>query len=302
MCTAIIKPANVLVPSELAFRNCFIANSDGAGYAYGINKKFVIRKGFMTIEAFLKSLKETISKYGEEWAKATPMMFHFRIGTHGSNDDPKHTHPFPLTKSAEMMEQLVVKCDTIIMHNGILNRWGSSAYSGKGLSDTMDFIQNFVSPVQTLMGETKIFDSKIAQDLISKEVAGSRFVIMESGGRFVYWGDWVKEQGCMYSNRGFETTARVTYVYKSSKSSYKYNSEYWDNYLDGDCTEEKKHTPLLDFNWVDMKFIRSAIDGSNIFLNTKTKKFYTRVAPFWDWKELEPKTLPESVKTEFLVT
>jgi len=227
MCIAIIKPAGIAMPSKAILDHCFATNPDGAGYAYSDGDHFVLKKGLMTIDAFHAS----IGALSDEFLKERSVALHFRIGTHGSKNSPEHTHPFPISTKHEDLVALEGTPKRIAMHNGILSKWGKSTYysntsyyAGKtwdkalqkyvddpkyvkpeddGESDTQQFIREFVGVLDAELGHKSMWKKDGLQNLISREVSGSRFVIMEADGRYIYWGDWKKHEGCLYSNSGY---------------------------------------------------------------------------------------------------
>ena len=237
MCIAIIKSIGIKRPSWDTLETCFTSNPDGAGYAYSPNGKyFIIVKGLQTYEAFKASIEALESAKGEDFFTKVPAFFHFRIGTHGSKDSPEHTHPFPLTNNVQSMEKLLCRTTRIVMHNGILSGYGSSKYgavqAANNLSDTMDFIANFMHPLQKMLGEKTFYESKEAQLLVSKQIDSSRVVVMEPDGRSIRWGDWKEHEGCWYSNGGFEKKAPISYTSGRSYNIGSYNSYLNDSDLD----------------------------------------------------------------------
>ena len=249
MCIAIIKPKGQPLPSWETFETCFNGNPDGAGFAYSTGKVFVIRKGLQTFEAFKAAVLVRIAAKGKDWALSTPMAFHFRIGTHGSQDDPKHTHPFPVSDSLKSLESLHIQSKQIAMHNGILSSWGTSHYAKKdpakaSYSDTMDFIANFATPLsKAIAPHTSLTTNKHTWKLIDEEVSGSRFVVMDPDGTYALWGQWVSHKGCRYSNSGYHYVppARSTFTAATLKSYTDY-SGYSDWEDVDDCGWERNRS------------------------------------------------------------
>lgn len=239
MCVAIIKPMGRDLPTDDILERCFQKNLDGAGIAYQNKNKtgFNIVKGLMTYQSFKDKLTEIVgSMGGEDKAKERLILLHFRIGTHGSKSDPKHTHPFPLSGKTDKLEALETSSAQVCMHNGILSGWGTSTYGvankdAPKLSDTMDFIKNFVYPLEhgILAKEDTIWKNKLAQRFITREVSGSRFVIANGKGGFIYWGQWHDHQGCMYSNKDYEPYVPTVYSYSYDRSRSYYNA-YTDSF------------------------------------------------------------------------
>ena len=229
MCVAIVKPCNIAPPKDEYLKASFENNPDGAGFSYSTGKKFITHKGLATYEDFNKKYKEVVKKLGDDGIKKCIMAFHFRIGTHGSKDDKRHTHPFPVSSKKEELEALDYSCRRIAMHNGIFSEFGQSKSCIKSedgsapMSDTMDFIASIVAPIQRILGDKTIFESKDAQSLIGREIGSSRFTIMEPDGRFLYWGTWVEEDKIFYSNSTYKPRTSVVY-----SKGWK-NDKYWDD-------------------------------------------------------------------------
>jgi predicted glutamine amidotransferase len=229
MCIAIIKPAGIDFPTKEVYQNCFESNPDGAGYAFTNGKSFILRKGFMSLGAFLQALESDLKRFPLAKRIELPFLFHFRIGTHGSKADPKHTHPFPVSNNMKALEGLSLSCSRVAMHNGILSGWGDSTYSkvSNPQSDTMHFISDFVYPLAKAIEPKTFKTSKEAYYLVNQEVAGSRFVVMELDGSFAKWGDWVKDSGLFYSNTNYLYSYADIYDLKEwSYTPKTYSSSY----------------------------------------------------------------------------
>lgn len=193
MCIAIVKPSGKDMPTEAIFRRCFSKNRDGAGFAImrgtGPVEWF---KGFMDIKEFLDAVMQVPD------TKSATMMFHFRIGTHGSDDNAKGlTHPFPITPSPEACLKLSGKCSLASIHNGVIYKYGDMT---SGVSDTVNFINKWVA--------TKIsfesFDQAPFAKSLETEMGYSKFAIMGGGRYKLYGSGWVEDGGIHYSNTGFK--------------------------------------------------------------------------------------------------
>ena len=206
MCVAIAKNIGVELPSIELMKNCFLANPEGAGYAYCDHGSVVIRKGFMTWADFAKEY-ESLDK---DYLKQKAMLMHFRIGTHGLTHDPKQTHPFPMTDDYGLMQQLNVKTKAAVLHNGILYGYGKTTY-GVGAnhdddySDTMEFIKEVLLPLEDV---GKWSENKAVRKLFGKAASAlyaNKFAILRSDGSIQIEGEFVEHEGVFYSNRSFET-------------------------------------------------------------------------------------------------
>ena len=131
MCIIVVKKAGIAAPSDEMFENMWNHNPDGAGFMYTANGGVCIEKGFMEYKDFYKAYKRVEGKID---TVQTPMIFHFRITTHGGTS-PENTHPFPVTDNLSMLRKLMCKTSLGVAHNGIL-----SVQPRSGVSDTMEYI------------------------------------------------------------------------------------------------------------------------------------------------------------------
>ena len=158
-------------------------NPDGAGIAIRHPKFIQIIKGLASPEEVFEILKGVTSEY----------FLHFRIGTHGSKADPRHTHPFPISDSVADMESLSIFCDSAMMHNGIMYKYGDE----DAISDTMKFTRDFLTVLK--------LDHPKAPDMISKEIDGFNKVaiMMVNHPTYLCGKGWTKHEGRWYSNDGY---------------------------------------------------------------------------------------------------
>ena len=89
--------------SDETIEQMFVRNSDGAGYMYVDHGRVRIRKGFMK----LVDLKQSLASLGD--VTDIPMVFHFRITTHGGTQ--ANCHPFPVTSVVSFLQAEKVICD-----------------------------------------------------------------------------------------------------------------------------------------------------------------------------------------------
>jgi hypothetical protein len=224
MCIAIAKPSNVALPNLDLLKNCFLANPEGAGYAFCSHGSVIIRKGFMTWKDFVKEYED----FNLEQMKQCAMLFHFRIGTHGLKYNPKHTHPFALTDDYTTMEQLYVKTKAAVIHNGMLTDYGTSTYGKKDpelreVSDTMEFIKEVLSPLEQL---SDWYKNKIIEKLFVSALGSyNKVAILRSDNTIQMEGAFVEDKGVFYSNRGFES--RVYGSYGGCYDSEYDKDDYW---------------------------------------------------------------------------
>jgi predicted glutamine amidotransferase len=150
MCIIAVVPAGKTI-SEEELNNCWDSNGDGGGFAYAQNGVVKIRKGFMTKEEFMRSLKSLMAKHGA----STPFVIHFRIRTHGLTDKER-THPFRLPDGSALA------------HNGVLR--GADMYDATK-SDTQLFIEKY----GTLLTKEILEREKL---VIGKAIGYNKFAII----------------------------------------------------------------------------------------------------------------------------
>ena len=214
MCVIAVAPANVAVPSDDLMKKMFDYNSDGAGFAYTLNKKVYVEKGFMTYKEFYNAIAGLDKKLKNDNLTTTdiPIMFHFRIGTHGPNSRGL-THPFPFTEKTKYFEALDYKTNVVLAHNGII----STVKPVGGLSDTVQYIKDIVLPLYN--HDRYFYDSIHLQDLLANTNDSSRFAILDDRGLFTFIGSWSdddKAPGVKFSNLNHN----ISYNYSSYSANY----------------------------------------------------------------------------------
>lgn len=217
MCIIAIKPAGQeLFPVE-TIKTMYTNNKDGAGYCYTLNGKVKIRKGFMTVNSLLASLR-TVPNPTE-----TPMILHFRIGTHGKNI-ASNTHPFPVSDSVEALQATKVKTSLAMVHNGVI---GVSPRAD--ISDTMEYILTVVKPLQQLNPDFYKTEQGIS---ILATTCKSKLAFLDGQGVITTVGDFKEVDGYLYSNASYEPKKYYsTYNTSLSKSGgYTYPPTSFDKY------------------------------------------------------------------------
>jgi hypothetical protein len=253
MCIAIIKPAGQKSPSMQALKNCFESNRDGAGFCFARKGLIHIHKGYMTWDAFAESFARI---YDEKSLDECTVFIHFRISTAGGISKG-NCHPFPMVREIVDMQNeytVVRKGGHAAMHNGMLK-----IDSSKNASDTMHFLKN-------LHGLDYWGDSRI-QKLIQMSSLGSKLAFLSTSGRFQYYGEWIKIDGVLYSNRSFERTSSYFHFDKDSYyTKYTAPSKALKEVMDEDAAayendvldaEEDKEGGLLDESVYEEQYRKS---------------------------------------------
>lgn len=220
-----MKPAGVPVPSLATLQACADSNGDGAGISYPcVENKVQIIKGMSSAEEVHEAL------HAQDFTQV-PVMIHFRIGTHGLRTDAKHTHPFPIGATTEVMEKLVHQCDHAVMHNGIMNAFGYD----KAISDTMAFARDFLGHVINHM------DNPGVRAAVDGVLSWDKLAIMMANGKVYRFGKWIESDGIFYSNESFRTFGGADPRKWGSCSTW---SKGWGNRLD---TPEDDTQSFVDY-------------------------------------------------------
>lgn len=209
MCIIIFKKGGVDMPSNKVLANCFSNNSDGAGFAIVRDGHVHIRKGFMTLHSLMTALEEEHVNFH------TTIGIHFRIRTSG-NTDAHMCHPFPVSQHRNDLRDLDIYAPTALLHNGIIG-------AGEGeLSDTAVFVRDILA--HDFVQHHLLNGCEKALSYIEDMTSTSRLCILNNDGRYFLTGDWVEEDGLMYSNKTYK------YDYSSWRSTNvkPYSGKYWD--------------------------------------------------------------------------
>lgn len=215
MCIIVAKEKGQKLPSKNILQECFNNNSDGAGLMYVQDNKVIIDKGYMTFKSFYKRIKKLQKRFNSDLTNKA-LVFHFRIGTSGENDKAT-THPFPISNKNEDLKKTYFKTDLGMAHNGIIHNF----VYGKDLSDTQNFVKDFISVFKEL--DNKFFLNERVMKLIEKE-ANSKLCFLDNKENIYYIGDFIEDKGIKYSNSTYKEN-RVTYTpswnYYSNWKEYK---------------------------------------------------------------------------------
>lgn len=192
MCIIAIKRADIPMPDEKILKTMFDNNSDGAGFMYYYNNKVIIQKGYMTYESFKRALNELERKID---TYKTSIVFHFRIATHGSVCRGL-CHPFPLSHKIPVLKHQYTTCNLGIVHNGII-----PIKPRKGISDTMEYIVSRLSKIERECPE--FYKSKKKRKAILAEI-NSKMVFLDCDGNVYTIGDFINDNGILYSNDSYK--------------------------------------------------------------------------------------------------
>lgn len=220
MCIIAVKPSGVDMPSEEIIDTMWSHNYDGAGYMWADNNKVHINKGFMN----LASLKESLRRFSKTHdVKTTPVVLHFRIKTDGKIN-AEQTHPFPITSNPDMLT--ATTCDTklAVAHNGIIRNKPKN-----GMSDTMEYIVDALAKFRAI--DKQFYKIDAYKDLIRNYTSWSRFAFLDNTGHIETIGDFIEDNGILYSNSGYKKRTYTTYSAWDDDTDDYYNRAYFSDYL-----------------------------------------------------------------------
>lgn len=231
MCIIVAKEKGKQLPSKKTLETCFTRNKDGAGFMYVKNNQVIIDKGYMTFEDFYNRLKELKKEFNSDLTDKALVM-HFRIGTHGENDKYT-THPFPITNNKDELRKTKTTCSVGMAHNGIISEYNYD----KILSDTQSFIKDCISVYKSY--NRYFYKDNRIMTILEKSINGSRLCFLDNKENIYYVGNFVEDNGIMYSNSTYKPYEYTTY------SNYNYNRDY-DDYNYTSDIESKGTTNIFD--------------------------------------------------------
>ena len=176
MCILMLQDKKQKV-TEQEFRNSWISNNDGVGYAFLKDEQIQIKK-FMKLNPFLNEIKKDVSKFGN----VSPFLIHFRYTTHGlTNLD--NCHPFR------------VNDDSVFGHNGCI----SSVDDDDEKSDTRMFNEQVLKELPSKW----MWNPSICK-LVADSIGNSKLAFLNSDGTFKIinesFGKWDKHRKIWFSN------------------------------------------------------------------------------------------------------
>ncbi len=226
MCIIIAKPKGIAMPPENWLEASFRANSDGAGFMLADGHNVVIRKGYMSYEAFTRAIESE----GNLTDKAVVM--HFRIATHGLVDAGR-CHPFPVCDDYKHMARTFNVVQLGLAHNGIL----SIKPPNETVSDSMTFIKECLKSPDVI---DRLREHADHQMLLEEAISGSRLAFLEPSGEITLFGcGWQEDKGISFSNSSYKPK---TWSYKSWNKKRSYSSMGYGGGWDDDLFTRSSKT------------------------------------------------------------
>jgi len=162
MCVIVYKPKGVDIDME-KLQLCWEHNKHGAGLMFAEDGVLRVAKGFMKWRSFKRYIKRTKIKR----LNKLPVVFHFRIATHGSID-PRNCHPFQMNDSLAMA------------HNGVMQNIGIP--EGEDISDSEAFLNRYVRDAFSSISIDALSNGMPINELFSKFIGSSKLVFMDNDG------------------------------------------------------------------------------------------------------------------------
>lgn len=243
MCVIAYKPRDVKFPSDETLKTCFENNPDGAGFMYPSKDGVHIKKGFMTYKDFAKAVKPFKNT-------KMPMVFHFRITTHGGTTQ-EMTQPFPVTGKTRKLKALESVSRVGAAHNGIIQMTSDATT----ISDTALFIKRYMS---MLIRDAEYYKDHRIKEMID-EMIGSKMAVLSKDGHVELIGSgWIHaDDGLWYSNNSYKPWSWKDY-YKGTKYT-PYGYDYW---FGNDDVAPWEMTPQEEEDWIEWKeYCQERIDS-----------------------------------------
>ena len=190
MCIICVSPARTRQPSISQIKMMFQSNPHGAGYMYAREGSVHIHKGFMDIDSFLSAVK------AEHFTAKDSVVYHFRISTQ-AGVNPEMTHPFPLSNRLERMEKLDTTCRIGVAHNGVIRLTADP--DNRRYSDTALFITQYLRVL--IQRREDLRDRRVLDTVWN--LAQSKFAIMDGGGYVATVGEFLNQDGLLFSNASY---------------------------------------------------------------------------------------------------
>lgn len=217
MCILIAKPKSVRKPTMTELETSAANNPDGCGVAWVQNKKLHIYHS-SKIDGTFRNILESIPDNA-------PAIYHFRIATHGGVN-LRNCHPF-------------VSDDNKIAfaHNGVLSIQNDKE---RDWTDSETAFKYLFLPILQVY---KI-DSQQFTAAVNTIIGSSKFAFLQSDGTLTTFGNFINEDGLMFSNTSYKpytyslsSVGKLGKSYAGCGSTYGdyggyYDDSYYDNYFD----------------------------------------------------------------------
>lgn len=193
MCVICIKKKGIKFPSEKIVKTMCENNPHGFSLVVsnGSTKPWIYKT--LKMDTFMDVYRQVLRTYDY---KSSSMFIHTRIKTHGS-ERIENCHGWK-------------ENHLIFAHNGIL-----SIDNRGDLTDSETFFRDIFSPAYRLGGW------RMGERTINACIGASKFVFMDDSGDIKHFGQYIEDEGLLYSNTSYQP--RHVYFFKPK---YGYTSRY----------------------------------------------------------------------------
>lgn len=176
MCIICIKQKGIKFPSYEQVKTMCDNNSDGFSLVVcdGNSKPMIYKT--LSKDKFLKSYKQVVKTYNYH---TSTMFIHARIKTHGTMRI-ENCHGW-------------TENGLIFAHNGILD-----IQNRDDLTDSETYFRDIFSPA------FKVGGWKMAEKTINAVIGTSKFVFMDKRGNLRYFGNYIEDDGLLFSNATYQ--------------------------------------------------------------------------------------------------
>ena len=199
----VILQFDSVMPKSSMLKNAEQTNRDGGGFAY-------IKDGLVHWEKGLHVTAKYVEKYVKrnKLTKINNLIVHFRIGTHGENNDML-CHPFPLglRKNGQAVENSTrgVTSEAVMFHNGVWQEYDEYAVK-------LAFNSNTIRIPDGDMSDSSIMAWCASHKGINfLEFTGEKVIVLTPNGTVRYGDGWVTVDKVKCSNDNFEPDTTWTY-------------------------------------------------------------------------------------------
>ena len=190
MCIICVSKSGVRQPTVTELNTMFRNNPDGAGYMVARHGMVSISKGYMDFGEFLNAVRR------EHFTERDSVVYYFRISTQ-AGVNPEMTHPFPLSNRLERMEKLDTTCRIGVAHNGVIRLTADP--DNRRYSDTALFITQYLRVL--IQRREDLRDRRVLDTVWN--LAQSKFAIMDGGGYVATVGEFLNQDGLLFSNASY---------------------------------------------------------------------------------------------------
>ena len=221
-----------VMPKSSLLKNAEQTNRDGGGFAY-------IKDDLVHWEKGLHVTAKYVEKYVKKHklTKKNNLIVHFRIGTHGENNDML-CHPFPLglRKNGQAVENSTrgVTSEAVMFHNGIWHEYDDYAVK-------LAFNSNTIRIPDGDMSDSSIMAWCASHKGINfLEFTGEKVIVLTPNGTVRYGDGWVTVDKVKCSNDNFEPD--TTWAYSGGYGSMTWSAK--DKKMIKDNTDTEGNSDL----------------------------------------------------------